>query len=178
MLWLYNKDSTICDFFQVFVDSNIVYNENNNSIYSLGSIEISDKIPVEISNVNNNTKIKNLDKIKYDYYSFDIRIMDQIISYTFTDNSDQQIVFSSKMNFIEPSNNKLNLPIFNFTYKKVNKNRMPNLINSNYNFSSTLEFKIFKISNQVQFIIETNPTTKIIKKYFITTDLDYIKNYI
>ena len=170
MLWLYNKDCTICDFFQVFVDSITVFNENNNTIYSL---ESTDKYDLQ-----NNVKIKNFDKIKYDNYSFDIRIMDQLISYTYSNNSNEKIVFTSKMNFIKPSDNKFNLPIFNFTYKKVNNNRMPNLIESNYNFSSTLEFKIYKISDKVQFVVETNPNTKTIKKYFITTDLNYIKKYI
>lgn len=170
MLWLYNKDCTICDFFQVFVDSNTVFKENNNTIYSLESTDKHD--------LQNNVKINNFDKIKYDNYSFDIRIMDQLISYTYSNNSNEIIVFTSKMNFIEPSDNKFNLPIFNFTYKKVNNNRMPNLIDSNYNFSSTLEFKIYKISDKVQFIVETNPNTKTIKKYFITTDLNYIKKYI
>lgn len=170
MLWLYNKDSTICEFFQVFINSNNVYTENNNTIYCLESTQLAE--------IKNNVKIKNFDKIKFDYYSFDIKIMDQLISYTNTNDSNKQNVFMSKMNFIEPSNNKLNLPIFNYTYKKVNKNRMPYLIDSNYIFSSTLEFKIYKISNTVQFVVETNPSTKIIKKYFITTDLNFIKNYI
>jgi hypothetical protein len=70
------------------------------------------------------------------------------------------------------------LLIFNFTYKKVNNNRMPNLIETNYNFYDILEFKIYKISDKIQFIIETNPKTKIIKKYFITTNLDLISDYI
>lgn len=170
MLWLYNKDGAFFEFFQVFINSNTVYTENNNTIYSLESTQLSE--------IENNVKIKNFDKNKFDYYSFDIRIIDQLISYTNTNDFNQQNVFTTKMNFIEPSNNKFNLPIFNYTYKKVNKNRMPNLIDSNYNFSSTLEFKIYKISDKVQFIIETNPETKIIKKYFITTDLNFIKNYI
>jgi hypothetical protein len=167
MLWLYNKDNIIFEFFQVFINSNIVYSANNNIIYSLESTQ---------SQVENNIKITNLDKITYDNYSFNIRIMDQLISYT--NDINEQIVFTSKMNFIEPSNNKKNLSIFNFTYKKVSNNRMPNLIQTSYNFSSRLEFKIYKISDKVQFIIETNPNTKIIKKYFITTDLNLIKNYI
>lgn len=167
MLWLYNKDIMFYDFFQVFVNSNIIYSCDNNTIYSL-----------ETSETDKNVKTETFEENKYDNYSFDIKIIDQLISYTNINNPNEQIVFTSKMNFIELSNNKLNLPIFNFTYKKVNKNRMPNLIDSNYNFSSTLEFKIYKISDKVQFIVETNPTTKAIKKYFITTDLNLIKKYI
>jgi hypothetical protein len=37
---------------------------------------------------------------------------------------------------------------------------MPNLIETNYNFYDILEFKIYKISDKIQFIIETNPKTK------------------
>lgn len=171
MLWLYDKNNIIdFEFFQVFMNSNIVYDDDNNTIYSLETIN------TEQNNIENDI---NVNKIKCDEYLFDIKIIDNLISYTSINNSNQQLVFTFKMNFIKPTENELNLPIFNFTYKKVNKKRMPNLIDSHYNFYSSLKFKIFKINDKVQFIIETNPNDKFsIKKYFITTDLNLIKNYI
>jgi hypothetical protein len=168
MLWLYNKDNKdniFIDFYQVFIDTQIEFQNDSNTIYSLESTDLNKILP-----------IKNIDKFICSQYTFTIRIIDQLISYI--DNSNEQIVFSSKMNFIAPSNNKYNLPIFNFTYKKVNNNRMPNLIETNYNFYDILDFKIYKISDKIQFIIETNPKTKIIKKYFITANLDLISDFI
>ena len=167
MIWLYSNDNNFIDFYQVFVSTGIEFQNNNNTIYSL-----------ESNDANKITTIVNIDENKYSQYThkYTIRIIDQIISYI--DNSNKQNVFSFKMNFIEPSTNKYNLPIFNFVYKKVNNNRMPNLIETNYNFCSTLEFKIYKISDKIQFIIETNPETEIIKKYFVTTDLNLIKDYL
>ena len=169
MIWLYSNDNNFIDFYQVFVNTGIDFHSNNNTIYSLESNDLN-KITT-IVNIDENNNSQHIHTYKYT-----IRIIDQIISYI--DNSNEQIVFSFKMNFIEPSTNKYNLPIFNFTYKKVNNNRMPNLIETNYNFCSTLEFKIYKISDKIQFIIESNPETKIIKKYFVTTDLNLIKDYL
>ena len=170
MLWLYNKDNKdniFINFYQVFIDTQIEFKNDSNTIYSLESTDLNKILP-----------IKNIDKFICSQYTFTIRIIDQLISYIDNSNLNEQIVFSSKMNFIAPSNNKYNLLIFNFTYKKVNNNRMPNLIETNYNFYDILEFKIYKISDKIQFIIETNPKTKIIKKYFITTNLDLISDYI
>jgi hypothetical protein len=165
MLWINNiiTPNTCIDFYQVFIDSNIEYNDNKNIIYSF-----------ESSNLPN---IKNLKKIECINKSYTIKTMDQLISYTdIIDN--KTIVFSHKMKFIEPSNNKLNIPIFNFSYKNVNNNRMPNLIDSSYNFISNLTFQIYKFSDKVQFIIETNPETNITKKYWITLELSLLNNYL
>ena len=165
MLWLYSKDNNFINFYQVFVGTENSFDSNNNTIYSLES--------------NKTSIIRNIDKIVYvEYtYTFTIKIIDQLISYN-DYKSNEENVFSFKMNFIDPSTNEYKLPIFNFTYKKINNNRMPNLIETNYNFYNTLELKIRKISDKVQFIIETNPKTKIIKKYFVTTDLNLIKDFL
>jgi hypothetical protein len=165
MLWLYNKDNNFIDFYQVFVNSKIELETDSNTIYSLESTD-TDKTSLIVNN----------NKIICSRYKFTIRIIDQLISYI--DDTNGQTVFSFKMNFSDPSTNKYNLPIFNFTYKKVNNNRMPNLIQTHYNFSNTLEFDIYKISDKIQYIIETNPSTKIIKKYFVTTNLDLVDEYI
>jgi len=173
MLWLYTKLNTKLntnfDFYQVFVDSKIVYNQDNNIIYSF---EVDKNDPNIIFN-----KSLDLNKIKCKDICFDIKIKDQIISYT-NDKTNEKSVFSSKMNFIEQSDNKYKLPIFFFSYKKVNKNRMPNLTNTNYNLSTKLFFKIYKINDNIQYIIETNPLTNIQKKYWITTELNLLNNYL
>lgn len=165
MLWLNNKENINIDFYQIFIDTKIEIKNDKNTIYSL------------ISNETEQIKLINdIEKYKYTEHKFTIRIIDQLISYI--EELVEENVFSFKMNIIEPNNNKNNLLIFNYNYKKVNNNRMPNLIKSNYNFYDTLEFKIYKINDKIQFIIETNPKTKIIKKYYITTDLNLLYNFI
>lgn len=163
MFWLYN-DLTKYNFYQVFTCKNIQLQNNNNTIYSLESDTIS----------------SNISKSKYECsnHSITIRIIDQIISYI--DDSDIDLVFCFKMDFIDTSDesNPYDLPIFHFKYKKINNTCMPNLLSSNYSTYTTLDFQIYKINDKVQYIIETNPQTNIIKKYFITEELNLIKNLI
>jgi len=164
MLWLYNNN---INFYQIFVNSKLVYNQDNNIIYSFESNNICQDLELNEPDLSN---------IKYIEFNFEIRIIDQLISYINTVTNDN-IVFTFKMNFIEPSENKFKIPIFNYSYKKVNNNRMPNLIITNYNLYAKLCFKIYNINENLQYIIETNPITKIIKKYWITTELNLIDNY-
>jgi len=108
--------------------------------------------------------------------NFDIKILDQLISYT-NNKTNETNVFSFKMNFIEPNKTNNLLPTFHCIYKSVNKNRMPLLINSNYNFTYNLDFEIYKIKNEIIYIIESNPITNIRKKYLLVTDLNVLNNY-
>lgn len=164
MLWLYNNDLKFCNFYQIFSNSNIVYNSGSNQIYSL----------LNDTENNNNNLLLN---IKPDKWIFEIKIIDQIISYH---NIKTKITntFSFKNEFIDPSNNEYKLPIFNFSYKNVNNNRMPNLIETNYSVSKKLDFDIYKINSNLLYIIETDYETKIIRKYWISSDIKLIKNYL
>lgn len=167
MFWLYNK-LTNYNFYQVFTEKNIQFQNDDNIIYLLES----------------DTMDSNISKIKYEYstHTITIRIMDQLISYIDdTDNDyNNDMVFCFKMDFIDPfdESNLYDLPVFHFKYKKVNNNCMPNVLPSIYSVYTTLDFQIYKINDKVQYIIETNPQTKIIKKYFITEELNLIKNLI
>ena len=58
------------------------------------------------------------------------------------------------------------------------KNKMPNIIKTMYNYFYQLEFEIFEISTEIQYIIETNPVTNIKKIYWITTQLDLLQQYL
>lgn len=172
MLWLYDnkfKTNELYDFYQIFIEYDLVYNdEKQNNIYSF--------------NLKNSSKLKfNLNDYKYDDIKCKIKIIDHIISYdVITKDSNKQYVFSSKMNFIEPNDNRYKIPIFKHVYKSINTKRLPNLIETEYNFSSNLEFKIYKLdkNNNILFIIETNPITNLTRNYYITTDLNLVQPFI
>ena len=175
MLWLYNQNQNYNNnFFQIFVENNKIFENENNHIWSLEATKNDNIFELE---KNNNKYHINLDQYNFINLSLEIKIIDQIISYTNTKTNDN-FVFSSKMNFINPIENDYNLPIFNFNYKSVNKTRMPNLIKSNYNVYVILNFTIYKPNDNIQFIIETNPETNLIKKYIITNNLKNLDNFL
>lgn len=171
MWWLLNntnandkiKTNTSINFYQIFVNSKIIYNQDNNTIYSFKSGD---------GELNLNIQLDQIECYNIDYT---IKIIDQLISYT-NINTGETNVFSFKMNFIKPNINKYKLPIFNFTYKNTNNNRMPNIIESEYDVYTNVNFKIYNIDNNIQFIIEKNLKSNVIKKYWIVEDLDSLKN--
>lgn len=162
MIWIFNNTNFI-NFYQVFTNTKIEFNNDLNSIYSL----IDDGTEIISQNF----------EIYPKKYEYTIKIIDQYISYTDNNNYNQN-VFSFKTNFIDPESNEYKIPIFKNEYKRVNNNLMPNLIKSNYNFYGELKFTIYKIDNNIQYVIETDPKTNITRKYFITTDLQLLNNYI
>ena len=167
MLWLYDN-LTSFDFYQIFENTNVVFNENSNIIYSFDNYH-------ENSISNTNSKL-NLSNYTCDNKHIHVKGIEQLISFLDI-KTNKEKVFSHKNNFIESSANKLSLPIFNFTYKLVDPHRMPNLIESNYNFSYELALQIYKINQETQYIIENNLSTGKIKKYWITTNIDSVLNF-
>lgn len=166
MLWFNKKninDKTEYEFYQVFEYKNIVFQKDLNIIYSLNLLDYDD-----------NFDFNKFESKKIKMY---IKIIDQIISYTDSE-TDNTLVFTFENNFIEPDKNQYSLPIFHSKYKLINKNMMPNLINLNYDFTYELEFEIFNIDDNIQFIIENNPNTNIKKKYWIVTNLNLLLNFI
>lgn len=179
MLWLYNNlnQNRLCDFFQIFTEYNLVYSDGgHNDIYSFDIVN-----PINSSN----SKF-NYTTYEYDNVECEIKMIDNIISYNISNNNlntnlnNKQYVFTFKTNFVEPNDNQHKLPIFNNVYKLTNTKRLPNLIETEYNFTSTLNFEIFKLdkNNNIQFIIETNPITNSIRKYFITTNLNLVQEFL
>ncbi len=163
MLWLFNTEP-ITNFYQVFFSNKQVYSDDDNIIYDFNYSSES-----EIFNVNTDN-FKNL-KLK-----FKIKMFDDLISYTDMLN-DKTHVFSNQFKFINPIDNYLKLPVFQYSYKKVNINKMPNLIESNYNLALELDFIIYEINKNLQFIVEINTINNTVKKYFITNDLNLINNF-
>lgn len=169
MLWLYDN-LTSFDFYQIFENTSVVFNENSNVIYSFDNQNSNSN-----SNSNENFKL-NLSNYTYDNKHIYVKGIEQLISFLDI-KTNKEKVFSYKNNFIESSANKLSLPIFNFTYKLVDSHRMPNLIESNYNFSYELTLQIYKINQETQYIIENNLSTGKIKKYLITTNIDSVYDF-
>ena len=176
MIWLLNNNKTnsneYINFYQIFVESEQVYSDNqHNIIYAFNS-----------NKIHNNTINKfNFELDKYDNIECKIQIMDHIISYDILTEK-KKYTFTSKTNFIKPTNNKFNVPIFSHSYKSVSNKKLPNLIDSEYTYSSILNFKIYNFEtnnniDKIQYIIETNNITNTIKKYIITNNLNLIEKY-
>ena len=175
MLWLYNDNNPL-NFYQIFLENKLVYEDNDsNLIYSL-----------ETTNLINTTNLLkfgfniNLSDYTCDNEECEIKIIDNIISYNFLlKNKNRKFVFLTKTNFIKSENNQLKIPIFSNAYKSISVKKMPNLIDTEYNFSQVLNLKIYKLDsdNKIQYIIETNTKTNTIRNYFITVDLNLLKKF-
>ena len=163
-----NPNGTI-EFYQVFVDSDKVYtDEEDNAIYSLNSTNLTDLT---------NTKFNiDLSKYKSTNTNYKIKIIDHIISYNM-ENQKTNYVFTVKTNFIDPQDNQYSVPIFLHAYKSIGAKRLPNLIETEYTNTYELNFQVYEVDNQVQFIIETNLLSNKKRKYFITHDLNLIQKY-
>jgi hypothetical protein len=178
MLWLgkiKSNDNYSINFYQVFIENNLVYIDNDsNAIYSFDSTNSTDS--------NKLTRLNfNLENCYLDNIICEIKMIDHIISYDILSTSpNENNVFISKFTFIKPEENNFGLPIFSYSYKLTSTKRLPNLIESEYNYMSILNFQIYKLDkeNQVQFIIETNPKTNEVRKYFLVTNLDLIKPFV
>lgn len=173
MLWFLNNPKTnpngIIEFYQVFVDSDKVYtDEEDNAIYSFNSNVLTDVIGTKF----------NVDLIKYKSTTINckIKIIDHIISYNI-ENQKTDNVFTVKTNFIDPQDNQYCVPIFFHMYKHVSAKRLPNLIETEYTNIYKLNFQVYEIDSQIQFIIETNQLTNEKRKYFIVSNLNLIQKY-
>lgn len=173
MLWFLNNPKTnsngIIEFYQVFVDSDKVYtDEEDNAIYSFNSNVLTNIISTKF----------NIDLTKYKSTSIDckIKIIDHIISYNI-ENQKTNNVFTVKTNFINPQDNQYGIPIFFHMYKQVGEKRLPNLIEAKYTNTYKLNFQVYEIDSQIQFIIETNQLTNEKRKYFIVPNLNFIQKY-
>lgn len=175
MLWLYNNHNIngIINFYQIFMGSELIYkDDDNNAIYSL---ELSkDKYSCDVE-----TSLH-----EYDNIICDIKVIDNIISYDLkcindVKKNDKYVFMFKSQNIDKLNSNEINNLSFIHNYKEINSKRLPNLVENEYNFCSTLNFQIFNLEkNKVQFIIETNPITNAVKKYFITTEPNLIEKYL
>ena len=177
MLWFYNiksNNNNPFNFYQVFVENRLVYSdEDSNFIYSFDSTDLS-KFNLNLVNCNQDNII------------CDIKMMDCVVSYNILSTNinsnfnNKNYVFMTKSNFIKPNDNKCNLPIFSHSYKITSSKRLPNLIHSEYDCVLTLNFQIYKLDKviKIQFIVESNSKTNLTRKYFLTTNLDFIEPFV
>lgn len=182
MLLFLDNSKVNLDFFQVFIEDIQVYSdEEGNIIYSFDSSSQSEMESKSKSKLNLNL---DLNQYKFENICCKIKMIDSIISYDIL-TINKNFVFTTKTNFIEPSDNQFALPIFSHTYKQVNTKKLPNLIESKYTNIYTLNFKIYNLdldldltdNDKIQYVIETNPETNLMRKYFITTKLSLIQKF-
>lgn len=174
MWWFLNnlKQNQSIDFYQVFIESNQVYTDDiddtNNVIYSF--VEDTEK------KIKFNLDLMNLINCKTYDITNEIKIISNVISYKIL-KENTNYVFTMGTKFIAPPDNIFNVPIFLHTYKQVNSKRFPNLIESKYDENYMLNCKIYDLDNNIQFVIETNTITNVVRKYFIVENLDLLKKY-
>ncbi len=168
MLWLLNnKKSSNIEFCQFFIDSELVYNDGLNEIYSRTNTDTN-------TNTNMCEKmekiIENKNIIEYDVQ---IKILNELIEFVNSKNG-QINVFSFKMNV----NKHLSKLFFNFVYKIQSLQRMPNLIESQYDLFENYHLKVYEIRTDIQFVIETNKKNNIITKYWIGSNYETLCDFL
>ena len=147
MFWLFSQGDNF-DFYQIFNIFDKI-NINDDTIYN-----ISGTINVNTSNIPKTEII------------YEIRIIDQLISYKNIESS-ETITFLMNMDK-KPQNNNL---VINCKYNKVSSERMPLTLTHLYNDVLTLRFQLYKISSEIIFVNEININTKKTKNYWLTNNL-------
>ena len=149
---------------------------NNIEFYQIfnkfNQIDIDD---TNIYNLNNNDIVYNyllLDKYKILENNYQIKIKDNLILYTNLDDN-KSLLFNIKMNFINENDNYYKLPLFYNKYKLMDVHYMPFLSNNMYDqYYSKINFKVYKIANNVLYIIENNTDNNLIRGYIITININ------
>lgn len=181
MFWLYtcyNLNQKI-DFYQIFINCKLIYSDfDKNAIYSISSDNTS------YHSTQQNVLNIELDKLKYDTVSCQIKIVADKISYNFTNyvKSEKNIgtnqVFTFRSSCVKKTDGEHPNIIYHHNYKKTNVKEMPNLLKNKYDFNNMLNFKIYNLEKNVQLIIETDPKTNVEKIYFISSDINSVSKYI
>lgn len=185
MLWLLNNKNssnenitqTNIEFCQFFIDSELVYNDGLNEIYSRTNVNANTNTNTN-ANANTNTNmhekiekiIENKNIIEYD---IQIKILNELIEFVNSKNGEIN-VFSFKMNV----NKHLSKLFFNFVYSIQNLRMMPNLIESQYDLFENYHLKVYEIEKNIQFVIETNKKNNIITKYWIGSNYEILCDFL
>jgi hypothetical protein len=161
MLWLFDeKPSEQYTFSQIYIlNKKDIFNIDDNTVYKLEKT-ISDKDGNTNKEVNK--EIKDIQPIEF---KFCVRQMGQLISWTDLDTK-KTITFSKKQNILESEKNGLDHLVFNFSYKKVDNHRLPQLKKELYDgYYENIKFNIYVLNKNKWFIEEIN--NDCIKNYYI-----------
>lgn len=161
MFWLLEKDiRESYNFIQIFELNE--FSIDSDTIYTLDS----NVFPI-ISGINYSNIIKEKNILPF-VITYCIKIIGNNISYT--DLSDNKTIsFIKEEKFINPSNNKFNKPIFDINYKLVQKDKMPELKSTSYDFYyPNIKFELFQI----------NLNLILVKEYNLLNETNSVKNYI
>ena len=160
MSWLLDKidKSNNIEFYQIF-------NKYN-------KINIDDNYVYDLYNSNTDYDYSLLDEYKILENNYQVKIKDNLILYTNLDNN-ENLLFNIKINFINENNNHYKLPLFYTKYKLIDVHHMPFLSNNMYDeYYSKINFKVYKIINDVLYIIENNTDNNLIRGYIIINNIN------
>lgn len=158
MFWLFEPNKEIYDFVQIFenncneIDSDYVYKLDLDNFPKISGTNYYDIVTDK--------------KIQPIIVNYCIKIIGKNISWTNLD-TNVTINFIQKYNFVKPSENKIDKPIFEFNYK-INKHKLPELTTCSYDFYYPhIKFEIYKINNNLILIKETNQINNILRNYVV-----------
>jgi hypothetical protein len=162
MFWLFDTNiKESYDFVQIFeldeqsIDLDTVYTLNSDLFPIIGSTNYNDIIE------------KN--NIVPQIFNFCIKIIGSNISYTNLNlTTNHTVCFQMEQKFIKPSENKFIKPIFEFTYKTVEKSKIPDLLSKQYDFYyPNIKFELYQINLNLILIKEFNKTNNSKRNYII-----------
>jgi hypothetical protein len=142
-------------FYQIFNNTHKYDANDSSEIYDLKSTNF---IIIDEKYFLSNIKVK-------------ISILDNFISFNNL-NTNKTYLFSYITTLIDNIHNKT---IFKNDYTKINEHIFPNLIDNNYDNIFIINFKVYKINDNL-FLINEICNDNITKQYFISTTLDELSN--
>lgn len=165
MFWLLDTNNVklMYNFIQIFkLEEKEI---KTDTVYKLDTNFPNDTFPIISGNDYWNIVIeKNIKPIIFEYC---VKIIGTNISWTNLETLDT-INFEFENKFIEPSNNKYNLPIFDFTYKSVDKTKFPELLSKAYDqYYPKIKFTIYQINTNLILVQEQNFLNNSTRKYII-----------
>ena len=115
----------------------------------------------------------NIKNYKCEYLKYSIIIKNNIIKYTNTNTNVTKLYVIKKSEFCHNANK---FPTHKYYYEKNNILLLPNTCNDQYDYVyNNIEFKIYTISDNIFYVIETNGNNE--KSYFIVDNNNIDKFY-
>lgn len=158
MFWLFNNNKSF-DFYQIFTD------------LKKFNIDNSKNILYDLNNDINDLDI-DLDSYEFLKINYQIKIIDNLISYTNLKSNKIITFLITKKNFDSNICNLTNFKTLQFNYELVDNNNMPNLLQKYYQFYKDIHFTIYNINQNLLLIHEYNITDNTKKFYWLSQDIE------
>ena len=158
MFWLFNNNNSF-DFYQIFTD------------LKKFNIDNSKNILYDLNNDINDLDI-DLDSYEFLKINYQIKIIDNLISYTNLKSNKIITFLIIKKNVDSNICNLTNFKTLQFNYELVDNNNMPNLLQKYYQFYKDIHFTIYNINQNLLLIHEYNITDNTKKFYWLSQDIE------